>query len=312
MRERRTTPTNGAARLALVLCVASALRRTVEASTTLAAVGEACSSDADCYDTNANWCHTDTNLCAVHSDTGEACVTNDHCKNNKACLGGYCCAEISVDWASSSYQRCTACVAMTTASEYFRHYGECTACKADAWLDVSDTQNGFDDRANWDSEWEGVVADFGRCKQTWTADQFQYWDGCEQKKSAGQSCGGSSESERCASGLCGGNYCCDAIAMLPIAAICVIKVPGNASDRRAAITRRAPLRPRTQPRATRPRATQPMWEFPLHRRLRSPLRPRVAVPLTKSPKVIPRLQRRRKRKPRRPATPCSTASRTQS
>ena len=99
---------------------------------------------------------------------------------------------------------------------------------------------------------------------------------------------------------------------LPIAAICVIKVPGNASDRRAAITRRAPLRPRTQPRATRPRATQPMWEFPLHRRLRSPLRPRVAVPLTKSPKVIPRLQRRRKRKPRRPATPCSTASRTQS
>ena len=220
MRERRTTPTNGAARLALVLCVASALRRTVEASTTLAAVGEACSSDADCYDTNANWCHTDTNLCAVHSDTGEACVTNDHCKNNKACLGGYCCAEISVDWASSSYQRCTACVAMTTASEYFRHYGECTACKADAWLDVSDTQNGFDDRANWDSEWEGVVADFGRCKQTWTADQFQYWDGCEQKKSAGQSCGGSSESERCASGLCGGNYCCDADAASDCCNLC--------------------------------------------------------------------------------------------
>ena len=99
---------------------------------------------------------------------------------------------------------------------------------------------------------------------------------------------------------------------LPIAAICVIKVPGNASDRRAAITRRAPLRPRTQPRATRPRATQPMWEFPLHRRLRSPLRPRVAVPLTKRPKAIPMLQRRRRRKPRRPATPCSTASRTQS
>ena len=84
VRERRTAPTNGAARLALVLCVASALSRTVEASTTLAAVGEACSSDADCYDTNANWCHADTTLCAVHSEWGERCVTNDHCKDYKA------------------------------------------------------------------------------------------------------------------------------------------------------------------------------------------------------------------------------------
>jgi len=65
MRERRTTPTNGAARLALVLCVASALSRAVEASTTLAAVGEACSSDADCYGA------TRTQICVRYTQTGE-------------------------------------------------------------------------------------------------------------------------------------------------------------------------------------------------------------------------------------------------
>ena len=225
VRERRTAPTNGAARLALVLCVASALSRTVEASTTLAAVGEACSSDADCYDTNANWCHADTNLCAVHSEWGERCVTNDHCKDYKACLGGYCCDMINADWVDASYQRCTACVAKTAASDNFRIYGECTACKADAWLDVSGTQSQIDDRANYQMGWEGVVADFRKCKQTCTADQYQSWDSCSTKKSAGESCGsepggGSSESERCASGLCGGNYCCDADAASDCCNLC--------------------------------------------------------------------------------------------
>ena len=116
VRERRTAPTNGAARLALVLCVASALSRAVEASTTLAAVGEACSSDADCYDTNANWCHTDTNLCAVHSEWGGRCVTNDHCKHDKVCLGGYCCNNIDI-W-NAEQTRCTGCVPRKLASAY--------------------------------------------------------------------------------------------------------------------------------------------------------------------------------------------------
>ena len=174
VRERRTAPTNGAARLALVLCVASALSRAVEASTTLAAVGEACSSDADCYDTNANWCHADTNLCAVHSDWGGACVTNDHCKNNRLCLGGYCCNNLYTQ--DASYTRCTGCVPRKLASEYFGDQGECTACQAGAWLDVAEMQQKIDQYAQHDTQFAGVVADFGRCKETCTADQWQSSD----------------------------------------------------------------------------------------------------------------------------------------
>ena len=112
----------------------------------------------------------------------------------------------------ASYTRCTGCVPRKLASEYFGHYGECTACQADAWLDVSETQRGIDQYAEHDTQFAGVVADFGRCKETCTADQWQSFDRCVTKKSAGESCGGSSQSGTCASGLCGGSYCCDADA----------------------------------------------------------------------------------------------------
>ena len=211
----------------------------------------------------------------------------------------------------ASYTRCTGCVPRKLASEYFGHmvsarrvkltrglmFQKCSEkltnmlnmiLSLPAW---SPTSGGARRRARRTSGSPSIVASQRRVRVNLAGDHLSLElvrPGCAAAATA-------------------------AMRMpLPIAAICVIKVPGNASDRRAAITRRAPLRPRTQPRATRPRATQPMWEFPLHRRLRSPLRPRVAVPLTKSPKAIPRLQRRRRRKPRRPATPCSTASRTQS
>ena len=210
VRERRTAPMNGAARLALVLCVASALSRAVEASTTLAAVGEACSSDADCYDTNANWCHTDTNLCAVHSEWGGRCVTNDHCMHDKVCLGGYCCNNIDI-W-NAEQTRCTGCVPRKLASSYFANSGDCTTCQAGAWLDVSEIQRQIDEWAQHDTQFVGMVADFGSCKPTCTAEQYNYYDQCRSKKSAGESCGGSSESGTCASGLCGGSYCCDADA----------------------------------------------------------------------------------------------------
>ena len=145
-------------------------------------------------------------------------MTNDHCKNNRLCLGGYCCNNLYTE--DASYTRCTGCVPRKLASEYFGHYGECTACQADAWLDVSETQHGIDQYAEHDTQFAGVVADFGRCKETCTADQWQSFDRCVTKKSAGESCGGSSQSGTCASGLCGGSYCCDADAASDCCNLC--------------------------------------------------------------------------------------------
>ena len=186
-------------------------------------VGESCSEDADCYESSLNWCHVDTGLCTSKSDWGERCVSDEHCKHDKACLGGYCCDYIRSAASDSFYggtSYCTSCVPKTDAAYWFRdHEGECTACEAGSWLDVSRTQNEIDREAEWDTRWRGVVADFGTCRKNCTSSEFQDGIECTAKKDAGQVCGEFSHnfrpgtsSDQCTSGLCGGSYCCDEAA----------------------------------------------------------------------------------------------------
>ena len=173
-------------------------------------VGESCAADADCYDTNANWCHSETGVCASKSDTGGACTTDSHCKYDRACLGGYCCRfhDLDDDYGGASY--CTACTPRTDITKNFLWEAPCTACEEGAWLDVSEVQERIDDYSDSDYDLANVVADFGVCRETCTADEYQSGTGCAAKRAAGESCGGSSD--LCASGMCGGNYCCDEAA----------------------------------------------------------------------------------------------------
>ena len=173
---------------------------------TFAQVGESCSSDSDCYDPSSNWCHADTGLCAAKSDWGGRCTTDDHCKHDKACLGDYCC-EYRRDSLSWSHPYCTACVPRNEATERYRgSEGECADCEAGAWLDTSGPQSDMDRDSEHDSRWFGVVADFGRCRKTCSETEYQHGSGCTAKKAPGEAC---AVDERCASGLCGGSYCCD-------------------------------------------------------------------------------------------------------
>ena len=247
----------------------------------LAAVGEACSSDADCYDTNANWCHTDTNLCAVHSEWGGRCVTNDHCMHDKAVSRWLLLQQHRRSGTLNdkmhrlrSKETCVCILRRIVVSArrvklarglMFQKFSDKLTSGLNMILSLSawsPTSGGASRRARRNSTSLTINADQRRVRVNLAGDHL------------------SLELVRpdCAAAATA------AMRMpLPIAAICVIKVPGNASDRRAAITRRAPLRPRTQPRATRPRATQPMWEFPLHRRLRSPPPPTGGSAADKTP-----------------------------
>ena len=105
---------------------------------------------------------------------------------------------------------CTACTPKTDVTQNIMHDGPCTACEDGSWLDVSEAQDRIDDESEWNDDFEGVVADFGRCRLSCTADEYQSGTGCATKKTAGESCGGSSDV--CASGMCGGSYCCNEAA----------------------------------------------------------------------------------------------------
>jgi hypothetical protein len=182
-------------------------------------VGESCAADADCYDTSANWCHSETSLCAPLSDTGGACATDSHCKYGRGCLGGYCC-DYDADDLDYSLPYCTACTPRTDITSSNMREGPCTACEEGSWLDVSEMQEEIDEESEWNEDFEDVIADFGVCRKSCTADEFQDGTGCTVTKSAGQVCGEFSHnfrpgtsSDQCASGLCGGSYCCDEAAV---------------------------------------------------------------------------------------------------
>jgi len=157
---------------------------------------------------------------------GGSCSTHNDCYDDKACLGGRCCSFSQSEynytpsyWYYSSmgrYSNCTACrddseIQYTPGEMYWAQRGECTACKSGTLL--------ITNQGNDQGIYNGRP---GVCAPICNTDQYYdgYMNMCRSKLSAGQGCSGTYDNARCASGLCGYQYCCGEAASEIISGQC--------------------------------------------------------------------------------------------